>query len=515
MSKNERNLSHLSRVSTLLLLLLALDPAQLHSQAAQPNIVIRWNSAVLQGVRDSKLGPPMVSRALAVIHTCIYDAWAAYDDRALGTQLGGSLRQPRHEQSEKNKEKAISFAAYRAATDLFPGDEITVFRPLMQSLGYDPADFSVDTRLPSGVGNVACSAVLRFRHHDGANQLGDQSASGIPYADYTGYTPANQPSGVPTDPLLVSDPNHWQPLKYVDGTGAPVTQTFVGAHWFLVTPFALRSGQQFRDALARFGPATYGSATYAEQAEELITLSAALDDRQKMMAEYFADGPHSELPPGHWDLFAQYVSARDHHNVDEDVKLFFALTNAIFDSSIVAWDAKRAFDSVRPATAIPFLFQGRQILAWGGPGRGTVGMDGRYWVPYQLSTFPTPPFPEYISGHSTFSAAGAEILLRFTGSDVFGASVVFPAGSSKIEPSVVPSAPVTLHWKTFSEAAAEAGMSRRYGGIHFEAADLMGRAVGRLVAAETWARAEELWTGGGDGKAGHKVDTEMQDPKFY
>jgi hypothetical protein len=216
-----------------------------------------------------------------------------------------------------------------------------------------------------------------------------------------------------------------------------------------------------------------------------------------MIAEYWADGPHSELPPGHWNLFAQFVSARDHHGLDEDVKLFFALTNAIFDAGIVTWDAKRTFDSVRPATAIPFLFQGQQISAWGGPGRGTVTMDGRYWIPYQPSTFPTPPFQEFISGHSTFSAAGAEILRLFTGCDDFGDSVTFPAGSSKIEPGVTPSSPITLQWRTFSTAADQAGISRRFGGIHFAAADLAGRRIGSMVAREAWVRASSLWAGRG------------------
>ena len=249
----------------------------------------------------------------------------------------------------------------------------------------------------------------------------------------------------------------------------------MGAQWFRVVPFALRSGDEFREVIALFGPATFGSFSFAKQAKELVTMSAGLTDRQKMIAEYFADGPHSELPPGHWDLFAQFVSARDHHSVDEDVKLFFALTNAIFDAGIVAWDAKRAFDSVRPATAIPYVFQGQQIQSWGGPGKGTVTMDGRMWTPYQLSTFPTPPFPEYISGHSSFSAAGATVLKLFTGSDRFGDSVTLAPGSSKIEPGLTPSHPITLRWETFTDAANQAGISRRYGGIHFKAGDLTGQ----------------------------------------
>src|SRR6266700_6935156 len=99
------------------------------AQARGDSVVVRWNQAALQGVRDAKLGPPMVSRALALVHTCVYDAWAAYDKDAVGTRLGGSLRRPPDERTLANKRAAISFAAYRAAVDLFPGRKTTVFDP--------------------------------------------------------------------------------------------------------------------------------------------------------------------------------------------------------------------------------------------------------------------------------------------------------------------------------------------------------------------------------------------------
>ena len=216
---------------------------------------------------------------------------------------------------------------------------------------------------------------------------------------------------------------------------------------------------------------------------------------EKMIAEYWANGPHTETPPGHWCLFAQYVSSRDGHALDDDVKMFFAMTNAVFDAGIAAWDTKRVLDSVRPVTAIPYQFQGQQIQSWGGPYQGTVTMDGSQWIPYQPSTFPTPPFPEYISGHSTFSAAGATVLALWTGSDHFGDSVTFAPGSSTIEPGLTPHNPVTLQWGTFSDAANEAGISRRYGGIHFKAGDLVGRAVGDLVGIQAWAKAQYYFNG--------------------
>jgi len=464
------------------------------------SIVIQWNQAFLRAVRDSRLGPPMVARALAIAHTCIYDAWAAYDRKAVGTSLGGSLRRPANDRTLSNRVRAISFAAYRAGADLFPGSVSTVFDPLMRDLGYDGADLSRDVATSTGIGNVAAQAVLDFRHGDGANQLGDATGglAGVPYSDYTGYTPANDPMDLrlPFDPATVRDANSWQPLRYVDAIGNVVTPGFLGAHWPQVTTFALVPGS----LLSSSGPAKYGSAEYINQAHDLLELSAGLTDEQKMIAEYWADGPRSELPPGHWNLFAQFVSRRDHHGVhshgvEQDVKLFFALTNAISDAGCCAWDNKRAFNSVRPITAIRTLFAGQSVRAWAGPGQGTRMIDGSAWFPYQPTTFPTPPFPEYSSGHSNFSAAGAEILKLFTGRDRFGGSTVLPAGSSRIETGAVPSNDVTLSWATFSDAAKQAGLSRRYGGIHFEQGDLDARATGRIAAGMVWEKAQEYWEG--------------------
>ena len=390
-----------------------------------------------------------------------------------------------------NKNEAVSFAAYRALSDLFPSEVLLVFHPLMLRLGYDPANLSLDTTTAAGIGNTANKTVLTFRYHDGANQLGDLHPGA--YSDYTGYAPMNAASTLPVRAASVLYPDHWQPLIYDDGATPPkpqiITQVFVGAQWTKVTPFALTSANQFEALETQMGPALFGSSEYVKQADALIQISANLTDKQKMIAEYWANGPRSELPPGHWCLFAEYVSRRDHHSVDQDAKMFFAMTNAILDASIASWAAKRTFDSVRPVTAIPYLYSGRPIKAWV-PFRGTQTIDGSEWTPYQKTTFPTPPFPEWISGHSTFSAAAAEVLRLFTGSTDFGDSVTFPAGSSVTEPGVVPATAVTLVWDTFLDAANEAGISRRYGGIDFEAGDLAGREVGRRVGAQAWTKAK-------------------------
>lgn len=440
--------------------------------------VVQWNEAALEAIRITHPGPPMVARSLAILHTCIYDAWAAYDPVAAGTRLGGTLRRPAADRTAANKEKAASYAAYRALVDQYPTEAIR-FNSLLTSMGYDPSDTSTDTSTPSGIGNVAAQAVLTFRHGDGANQLGDLGQP--PYSDYTGYTPAN-------DPDNINDANRWQPLRVSDGHGNFVVQKYIAPHWGQVTPFALTSSSQFRPT--KEPRKTHPPGKYRQQADQVLDYSAKLTDEQKVIAEYWADGPESELPPGHWTLFAQFVSKRDNHNLDADVKMFFAMTNAILDASIACWEAKRHWDYVRPVTAIHHIFAGKKVRAWAGPGKGTEKINGEDWRPYQAETVVTPPFPEYISGHSTFSTAGAEILKRFTGSDAFGESKTQPAGTSRVEPGLVPANDATLSWPTFSAAADEAGISRRYGGIHFEEGDVRGREMGRKIGAQAWDKAQ-------------------------
>lgn len=436
------------------------------------NAIILWNNAALQAIVDTygSFPPAIAVRSLAIMHTGIFDAWAAYDPVAVGTQLGGTLRRPEGERTLNNKNKAISFAAHRTLVDLFPSQK-TKFNNLMASLGYDTTEsISTNTSTAAGIGNVVAQALLDSRRYDGSNQLGNLSASGIPYSDYTGYTPVNTPD-------TINDPNRWQPLRVSDGNGGFIDQEFdplLG----LITPFALTSSSQLLPTPPK--TLTYDPYGFKQQAQQILDYSANLTDEQKVIGEFWA----SRLPPSQWNLFAQFVSQRDDHGVDDDAKMFFVLNNALLDAGIASWNTKLTYDSVRPITAIHYLFKGQIVKAWGGPNQGTQLINGEDWQPYLL----TPPFPEYTAGHSAFSAAGAEILKRFTGSDAFGASFTKPAGTSGVETG--PATDITLSWATFSDAADQAGISRRYGGAHFEDGDLVGKSQGRQAADLVWRKAQ-------------------------
>lgn len=421
-----------------------------------------WTGVLLDAISAVKPGPPMTARAIGMVSTAAYDAWAAYDPVAVGTRLGARLRRPAGEATIDNKNKAISFAVYRVLVDLYPTEKPR-FDGQMALLGYDFYNTSTDTSTPEGIGNRVASELLTFRHADGANQLNN-------YADTTGYVPVNTPDSV-------TDPSQWQQLRFANGK----SPAYIAPHWGNVVPFAISTPSALRPS----APPAWGSTTYAEQAQEVVDYTADLNDEGKVIAEYWADGPGSVLPPGHWQLFGRTISERDGHDLDQDVKMFFMLGNAVFDAGIACWDCKRSFNTSRPLTAIRTLYAGQQIPSFGGANQGIVMADGSQWMPYQSPNFITPPFPEYSSGHSTFSAAAAEILLRFTGSDEFRHSVTFQPGWSTFE-SNVPANPMTLSWATFSDAADQAGISRIYGGIHFRAANLEGKRCGRLVGERVW-----------------------------
>lgn len=438
-------------------------------RAWKPSVVVQWNQALLEAVRRTGFRPMWTARALAVVHTAMFDAWAAYDRRADGVFWQAPIRRPGRERTRAHAEQAASMAAYRTLADLFPTQRAALFDPVAAALGLDVTDQSFDLATPAGVGNQVAAWTLSACHDDGANQLGDRT-NGTPYSDYTGYAPVNSPD-------VVSDPNRWQPLRAPNGT----VQSFLAPHWRLVAPFALTRPSQFRPG----APPQYPSRRYLAEVAEVVTLSAGLTDRQKTIAEYWADGPNTETPPGHWNLFAQFVSARDRHTLDDDIVLFFALGSALHDAAISVWDAKVEYDFIRPVSAVRFVYGDQLIEAWAGPGKGTQLIPGKTFQPY----IATPPFAEYTSGHSAFSAAGAEVLTRFTGSRRFGASFTRAAGGSTVEPGVTPAAPVTLSWATFQQAADEAGFSRRLGGIHFISGDYESRRMGTRIGRQAWRKA--------------------------
>jgi hypothetical protein len=280
-------------------------------------------------------------------------------------------------------------------------------------------------------------------------------------------------------------------------------------------------------------------------------------DYARILAEYWADGPSSETPPGHWNKIFNQVN--DHPlasrrwlgtgpelpRLEWEIRGYFALNGALHDAACAAWHIKRQYDGPRPVSmirAMATLGQSTQtdhptyhpnglplvpgvielitpessapgqrhahLAAWAGTEvairawqgnpddpRHQIGGVGwiraKTWLPYQLETFVTPAFPGYVSGHSTFSAAAAEVLTQITGSPFFPGGLSqqsFPANTF-LSFEKGPTQPVTLQWATYYDAADQAGLSRLYGGIHVPVDDFNGRILGRQLGSNAEAKA--------------------------
>jgi hypothetical protein len=467
--------------------------------AGNASVVSDWNKVALAEVRLAKQGPPTVARSLAIAHTCMYDTWASYSEKALGAVVGGTMRRPVIERHDANRKEAISHAAYGCLLNVFPSGE-TRLRVAMTAMGYNPDNLSLDPNTPAGLGNSVAVAVIASRQNDGSNQYGDLAPGA--YKDYTGYVAQNaplpycSPQWLACSPLVINDEYKWQPLYNDLG----VLQTFIAPHWERVKPFALTSADQFDElpslkilpSIQRDNPTRFKA-----NVDLVLKYSQELTPERKLIVEYWADGPASEFPPGHWGLFAQFVSQRDKHSIGKDAKMFFAMHNASFDAGIAAWHLKRKFEGVRPITAVRFFKQGQSIVAWGGPGRPIEAIQGEKWIAYNPGSNPTPAFPGYVSGHSTFSSASATVLQLMTGSDRFDYQVTIPVNFGRVEPGV-PAVPTIISYKKFSDAVYDAGMSRLYGGIHFKDDNTAGQVVGTAVARWVYAKAKALFNDSAD-----------------
>lgn len=252
-----------------------------------------------------------------------------------------------------------------------------------------------------------------------------------------------------------SEPGQWRP------TG-PAFAAALLPQWPAVDPFVIPSGDAFRPD----PPPALNGPEYAAALNEVLVLGSAESSvrtaDQTEIARFWADGGGTATPPGHWNAIAEDLSRSRHESVGRSARTFALLNLSLADAAIACWDSKYAYDLWRPITAAA------EAETAGNPATAAESN----WSPL----IATPPFPSYVSGHSTFSGAAATVL-----SALYGDHVRFRTTSDGLPG-------VTRAFSSFQEAAAEAGRSRIYGGIHFGFDDTEGQELGRRVAEEVLGR---------------------------
>ncbi len=575
------------------------------------SVARRWDEALLDAIRRALPNPPVHARNLFHASVAMWDAWAAYDDTASGYVVTEKAHAP---DVARARNEAISYAAYRLLTSRFikavgAQESLAEFDDVMTSLCYPLTVTTTEGATPAALGNRIAAAVTQFGLKDGSRQ-----ADGYQTPDYKAV---NAALVVNKSGTVMVDPNRWQPLqleKMISQNGIPVTngtQLAVGPFWGHVTPFAIPAGgepgvpidpgpqprlgdsatdQAFKDqivevirdsslldpsldTLVDISPASRGANPLGTNAGAGHAVNAVTGkpyapelvkqgDFSRALTEFWADGPKSETPPGHWNVISNAASDALAPNLKVggigpaldrlqwDVKLYLALNGAVHDAAVAAWGLKGHYDGARPISMIRYMgglgqssdstlasydkaglplvpdlievvtrattgaggrhagLKGHEgeiaIRAWQGnpadprTGQGGVGwILAVDWVPYQLPTFVTPAFQGYISGHSTFSRAAAEVLVGMTGSEWFPGGLsewLVKAGELKVE--VGPSRDVVLQWGTYYDAADQAGQSRLFGGIHVQADDFTGRMIGSTCGKAAWALAQRYYAGG-------------------
>jgi hypothetical protein len=444
----------------------------------EPNLAYRWGKVALDltAMDTDRFNPrpTVTSRMLGITFTAIFDAWTAYDAKATPVYMDASLKRPNSEHTLENKEIAISYAAYHTLKEYYFSDSLYL-QEFMSSLGLDFNDLSMDPETPVGIGNIAANTIIEARKTDGSNHYGEVEGSQGRYWDYTGYNPTNSP-----DELV--DINKWQPKYFADGKGGYFAPRCLTPYWHLVKPLMLERADQFRPG----PPPMVGSKQLEEEVQEVIDMQANLTPEQIALIEFMRDGPRSVQQAGHWLKFAQEVSVRDKHGLDDDVKMYFLVEAAAMDAFIASWDTKMFYDYARPFALVHEYHKDKVIIGWAGENKGFKEIKGQDWRPYSPETFLCPPFPSYVSGHSTVSGACAEVLKLFKNDDYFGSEVKLVPGILT-EPESAGDT-IVLKLPTFTETAELAGISRVLGGYHIQADNIEGLILGRNVGNFVWEK---------------------------
>jgi len=380
------------------------------------DVITDWNSIALDAIRADSTTPPEASRALAIMGVSVYDAVNAVGR----TYEPYKFRTP-PVWGNASKEAAAATAAFVSLTRLYPEQSfLSQYQSSLSTIPRGPEKLK-------GIllGTLVSTQTLVWRAFDG-------SRAKDPYQ--------------PTDTLVAG---RWQPTP-------PDYQPFLLPQWGDVKPFAMTSGDQFRQP----PPPDLTSDEYTDAFNRVKELgskdSSTRTVEQTEIAFFWADGAGTVTPPGHFFDIALDVSASQGNTLEENARLFALLGIAVADAGISAWDMKKNYDFWRPSTGIQNadLDENPDTVA------------DKDWEPLLND----PNFPAYVSGHSTFSSAAATILADFFDND----DISFASTSDDLPG-------VTRYFDSFSEAAGEAGMSRIYGGIHWDFDALYGQLAGEAL----------------------------------
>jgi len=414
----------------------------------------------------------LVIRITVLMSNAFFDANAPYTPAAVGiySNLG---RRPSHEWTHRNKNIAVFYCSLRVLGNAIP-DQALRFVDMLQDVGLDPSDTTENRHTAVGIGNLCGRMINEVRDNDGQNSKGDIGASSPynhkPFNDYTNYKPVNS-----YDKIV--DPRRWQPAVK-DLNGIFTIQKFVTPQHGFTKAYSYDDVNQFvSKPHGRLLDGPNGKDLYKKTTDEVIAISAALTDEQKMAAEFFDD----KLLSFGYTTFGVYETRN--LTYDEFVYYELMVNLAQFDATIAIWKEKARWDAVRPFTAIPYLYGDQKLTAYCGKGQGTCSdIPANDWDSYM----PVADHPEYPSLTASVCAAYSEASRDFLGNDETGLEPVpFIQGNSRREFGLTPRRNTSINIDTWTEFELTCGSSRLWGGVHFvdavEEGNRIGNEIGKIA----------------------------------
>lgn len=457
-----------------------------------------WVELLLKKISINKLGPTVTSRWLLILSSAVYNSYQYImkDKNPIDSNYWTSKQKgvinPNHSYIQSWIEMVCQYFVPKLIRNYM---HLTLTDEEISEIVHSHTQvYEIDTRSLNNL-KVLMDAYLEERDNDGW-KLTSTFDGTLP----NGSNVIRADNNLDQNLNSLPEPNKWTPLQF-----GSTNKNYLTPEWGTKNKGILPDSDftELLDNTNQFFPS---DSQYETEMKCTQKITQNLTDEQKIIAEFWAGGPGTVTPPGMWVVFLDIYLRSNSIDLIKEIKSYAILSSSLYESSICAWRLKRDHLQARPVQKIRQYEYGNELnQSWNSK------TQGQYWLPFQELNFVTPPFPDFVSGHSTFSLSSAKIFCYMFQTDTinlsnpvinnniinyltpilpntanFSLNNIFILPHKSMIENEVPSTGVNLNWNTWSSLARSSGISRIYGGIHVESSNQGGQLLGSNIADKIW-----------------------------
>ena len=477
-----------------------------------PSLVLQWNESLQFWLARANLAPTTTSRFLYYFHLWIYQIY-------LWLQPSKHTILPSWMQSylwvslpyTSPLMDPVFYAGYLYLQSALPSNSMTLQE--LQDLwntSHTSSSFLLSSPLALWIESITQSFFYKTQEDGSQSSTNDTFPSPYipPVSPANGeWRPIRVPNGTFTNSWNIPWVNDSDPTTYS-------TQSFATPQWGGVKGYEWHrtNGENYpsfvQSVLNVYLPEIQDPDKLNNQMNQVLNMQETMNTRDQAIAEFWEDGSQTAKPCGKWNWLVRAYSRASGYTEVQNLEVLFGLNACMANAFIIAWDIKRTYLGERPVSylrrELTSMFSG-----WRGKTMGIGTIDptqpNESFLPYQEPTFVTPPFPGFISGHSTISSAAATFLTMYTKNENMSKlQIQIVAQDRTVKQGTMTTfgrfifekqqlqyangtTDVILMWPTWKDAADEAGMSRLKGGIHILADHQAAVEIGEWIAQQTYS----------------------------